>query len=658
MKISQRVHYKQIATDSAYATLVAFLEKHRSCFDELAIFDEYSHHGAVPLAQLQKNTDVIALRIADLKRRGFQNVGINVHCTMGHIEEGYSVFGQPFQGVVGYKGDVSGACFCNEYEDRKKFLWDKYVMFAKAKPDFIWVDDDVKYFWNGVRFACFCPKCMERFNRKMGTAYTRETLVAEMEQPDSTALREAWCRDIRDRITELYTLLRRAVDSVDPTIPMGLQTQHQGWCTYNTMDYETWFQALRSTKGRPGEGFYDDRNPIEVVTKALSCARQVAEYPDCITDTQYELEDFPNYSLLQKSVRINLDEMTLAIAQGLGGVLLNTFPADDVVTIRELDPLYTAIGKMRRDWDKMEPFARGMHGWGFYPAVSRNYDIRRPLHDGETFFDTYESNPRHNVLSTYTLAHIGIPLTMDAAHACGAVFTGDLADGFTQEELLGFLKRSVILDAAAAQAFIRHGLGEYIGVTVGQEYMDGVEECFTDHPVNEGVAGYLRDVRPAFFGKGGWSLIPQSPKVQVISRLHSLTGQPLAAGACLYENSLGGRVCVLGYAAFSKIDSFARLRQMRRVAQWLAGKTWTVMESTGLAAQFLRTNGSRTMATVINLSLDSAPPSDYGILGAKYVRCLRDGEEQVLPVSHQNGYGMVKLPGLAPFETVTLLAEG
>jgi hypothetical protein len=48
MKISQRVHYKQIATDSAYATLVAFLEKHRSCFDELAIFDEYSHHGAVP----------------------------------------------------------------------------------------------------------------------------------------------------------------------------------------------------------------------------------------------------------------------------------------------------------------------------------------------------------------------------------------------------------------------------------------------------------------------------------------------------------------------------------------------------------------------------------------------------------------------------------
>jgi hypothetical protein len=89
---------------------------------------------------------------------------------------------------------------------------------------------------------------------------------------------------------------------------------------------------------------------------------------------------------------------------------------------------------------------------------------------------------------------------------------------------------------------------------------------------------------------------------------------------------------VLGYAAFSKIDSFARLRQMRRVAQWLAGEPWTIMESTGLAAQFLRTNGNRTMATVINLSLDSAPPSCYGILGANSVRCLKDGEEQILPV--------------------------
>lgn len=305
----------------------------------------------------------------------------------------------------------------------------------------------------------------------------------------------------------------------------------------------------------------------------------------------------------------------------------------------------------------MEPFAAGMHGWGFYPAVSHMYDSRRPLHDGETFFDTYELNDRHNVLNTYTLSHIGIPLTMEPEHACGAVFTGDLADGFTKEELLEFLKKSVILDAAAAKAFIRRGLGEYIGVQVGQEYMDGVEECFEDHPVNEGVVGYLRDVRPAFFGKGGWALIPQDPKVQVISRLHSLVGEPLEAGACLYENSLGGRVCVLGYAAFSKIDSYARLRQMRRVCRWLARENWTQMETTCLAAQFLRTDGKRTMATLISLSLDMIPEAKYSIRGAKSVKCLKNGQETQLSVSQQDGYGVVTLPALAPFETVTLLAD-
>lgn len=657
MKVSQRVHYKQICTDKAYEELVAFLEKHRNCFDELAIFDEYSHHGAVPLEDLQKNADIIAVRIADLKRRGFQNVGIDVHCTMGHIEEGHTIFGQPFQGVVGYRGDVSGACFCNEYEDRKKFLWDKYVMYAKAKPDYIWVDDDVKYFWNGVKFTCFCPKCMERFNRKMGTSYTRETLVAEMEKPDAIALRAAWTQDICDRMTELYTLLRQAVDSVDPSIPLGLQTQHQGWSSYNLMDFESWFTALRSNKGRPGEGFYNDRNPLGVVTKALSCARQAAEYPAFVTDVQYEVENFPNYSLLQKSIRINLDEITLAIGQGMNGVLLNTFPADDVVSVRELDQLYNAYSVMRQDWDKMVAFAAGMHGWGFYPAVNRLYDTRRPLHDGESFFKLY-SGSRHGVTNTYPLARIGIPLTMEPEHACGAVFTGDLADGFTKEELLGFLKKSVILDAAAAKAFIRRGLGEYIGVQVGQEYMDGVEECFTDHPVNEGVVGHVRDVRPAFFGKGGWALIPQDPKVQVISQLHSLVGEPLEAGACLYENSLGGRVCVLGYAAFSMIDSYARLRQMRRVARWLARENLTEMSSTNLAAQFLRTDGKNTMATLINLSLDPMEATAYSVRGAKTAKCLKGGQETLLPVKQEDGYGVMTLPALAPYETVTVLIEG
>lgn len=656
MKIAQRIHFKQLHTDEAYALLVDFLERHRECFDELTIFDGYCHHGAIPMEELRENAAILGKRIADLKSRGFKSVGINVHCTLGHIDEGYTIYGQPFHPIVGYKGDLSLACFCSEHEDRKAFLREKYAMYAKLQPDFIWVDDDVKFFWNGVKFGCFCSKCMERFNKRMGTAYTRETLVEAMEQPDAVELRAAWVLFVRDRMTDIFVLVRDAVHAVDPKIELGFQTQHQGWSTYNGMDFETWLTEL-GCKGRPGEGYYDDKTPTGVVTKALSCARQASEYPACVTDVQYEIEDFPNYSMLQKSVIINMDEMTLAIAQGLNGVLVNSFSPDEVVSIRELDGMYDTMGIMRSDWDKMELFGRGMQGVGFYPALSAKYDQRRPLHNGETFFKTYDEAPKHNVLQTYPLCHIGVPLTMDKENCYGAVFTGDLPDGFTDDELMGFLKKSVIMDADAAIAFARRGLEKYIGVRVGAEHVDGVEECFSDHPVNEGVVGYRRDVHPAFFGNSGRALEALNDKVQPISYLRTLKDEILGVGACLFENELGGRVCVLGYAAFHKIDSYARLRQMRKVASWLAREEQTVMGTTSLASQFVRTNGKQTMATILNMSLDVCKPAEYAILGAKTARCLQNGQETTLEARVENGYGIFTLPQLLPFETVTLLAE-
>ena len=259
-------------------------------------------------------------------------------------------------------------------------------------------------------------------------------------------------------------------------------------------------------------------------------------------------------------------------------------------------------------------------------------------------------------MQTYTLSHIGLPLTMDKQNCYGAVFTGDLPDGFTDEELLEFLKKSVLMDADAAMAFTRRGLGRYIGVSVGEEVTDGIEEYFADHPVNKGVVGYRRDVRPAFYGKGGRLLYALDDAVQPISYLRTLKDEPLGIGASLYENELGGRICVLGYAAFHKIDSYARLRQMRNVAAWMARKQLTVMTATTLAAQFVRTDGVRTMATVLNMSLDVMQPSEYGILGAATARCLHNGQETILTARVENGMGIFMMPELLPFETVTLLA--
>lgn len=258
-------------------------------------------------------------------------------------------------------------------------------------------------------------------------------------------------------------------------------------------------------------------------------------------------------------------------------------------------------------------------------------------------------------MQTYTLSHIGLPLTMDKQNCYGAVFAGDLPDGFTDEELLGFLKRSVLMDARCGNGFTR-GVWAVTSASRRRGGHGWDRECFADHPVNKGVVGHCRDVRPAFYGKGGRLLHALNDAVQPISYLRTLKGEPLGIGASLYENELGGRVCVLGYAAFHKIDSYARLRQMRNVAAWMARQQLTVMTATTLAAQFVRTDGVRTMATVLNMSLDVKRRPNTAFSAAATARCLHNGQETILTARAENGMGMFTLPELLPFETATLLA--
>lgn len=661
MKIAQRIHIYPFLEDEAFGRLLAFLEEYRDCFDELTITTDYHHHGAIPLSELRPQAEILARRIRTLKEHGFRSVGFSVHSTFGHIDEGHEYYGQPFHPMMSPAGELAKGCFCPQHADMRAFILEKYRMYAQCRPDFMWVDDDVKYFLNGIQCACFCPECIKRFNRKMSTDYTRETLTAAMNEPNAVELRNAWVGDISDRITELFAEIGETVRAVDAQIRLGFQTQHQGWSTYNGMDFAAWFPALGGCMARPGEGTYDDKTPANLINKAFACARQAAEYPASVTDVQYEVEDFPNYSLLQKSVRFNLDECTLAIAQGMNGVLLNTLSPDPVMIGKDLGPLYQAMSVARKAWDRMECFARGMHGVGFYPAISSQYDRRRPLHDGESFFiATYDARrPQHDVRNTYGLSHVGIPLTLEAGSAFGAVFTGDLADGFTDEQLLDFLKNSVILDAKAVRAFARRGLEKYIGVRCSEkEYTDSIEEYFTDHPVNADVVGFKRNVHPAFFGSSAVILEPVCEGVVSIGDLCGLHGEHYGMTASLFENELGGRVCVLGYAGYHKIDSYPCLVRMQRVAEWLAkGKIHTRFYAPHLMPQFVRTDGTRTMATLVNLSLDPAEGVEYGVCGAKQATLLYRGEEIPLVARQRDGFGVFELPQMMALETVTLLVE-
>jgi hypothetical protein len=306
----------------------------------------------------------------------------------------------------------------------------------------------------------------------------------------------------------------------------------------------------------------------------------------------------------------------------------------------------------------MQEYGEGFLGRGLYPAISAHYDHRRPLHRGETFFTTYEETENHNIMKTYCLCHLGIPLTMDKEGACGLILTGDLPDGYTDDELKLFLSKAVVMDGEALSALERRGLGHFAGVCRTGSAEDSVYERFnTEEEISQGLGDVYRDVRMGFFGGQAVILKSLKPEVRIISYLDTYQGKCLGIAASLFENELGGRVCVLGYAPWRKALSLSRRIQMQRITDWLCNDSLEAKILTNIkGALFVRSNreDTKTVVTFINTSVDPSGEIRIVLRNRNTARLLEDeGRETELGVESR----IITLPDTPAFETRVVLAE-
>jgi len=658
VKIAQRLGYHAWLDDKIHQQTLEFLAPYKDTVEEIALFSNSGHNDKEDaLDQLRRELPILKKGMQDFRDVGFKSVGVNVLVTIGHIDEVSGEGSLPFRKIVGYQGDVSHVCCCPNNEAFLQFTEEKYRLYAQAEPDFIWVDDDIKIFWNGVKFGCFCPDCLRKFNEKYGFSYDRETLVKELDIADNTALREKWVQDVSERITNLLARIKKAIREVKPDMPLGFMTQRPSWSTYNGMDFPAWFTALDAVKGRPGEGFYFDTTPDNVILKTLSTAHQAFEYPGLVTDIQYEVEGFPCFTW-QKSRRLTVAEVLLAIGQGMNGVLLNNEAAYH--KFDGLEKQYETYRKLRPAMEAyLDGAANGGTG-GFWPAFSCKYDQRRHLAEGETFFNTLENDPRHDLTQTYALAQLGVPVTMDKRHAWGAVFTGELSQGFSDEEILELLKGAVILTGDAVASLERRGFGKYIGVTPAGEGDLALQERYDlSDPINAGMRGAFRDVHPAFFGGSAVYFTATQPGVRILSVIENhATGTDLGIGTSVFENELGGRVCVMGYAPFLMANDIDRFVHLQGVSAWLLGDKQTAkLVTPGKTLLFVRENGKSVGLCVMQMTLDKGEGMEAAVRGAEKIFWLNGAEKVELACQKQDGWTVFTLPTLEPYTPVFLLAE-
>lgn len=591
-------------TDESFQRLMALFADYPTIIDEVALFESLTHHLYIPIEAFAPRAQIMARRIHSLKASGIRSAGINVLCTIGHVNEAWDYNPPlPFEAMMGHDGTLSKSCACPNTSEFRDYVKAKYTLVAEATPDFIWVDDDVRMNHHGVAYGCFCPVCLGIFNRPTGNSYTRETLVKAFDEPKNSEIRAAWVEHNGSTIESLMTDVAEAIRTVDTNIAIGFMTTSFG-NSYSGYGDGRWFKALGATKVRPGGGFYSDDRPLDMVSKVFEVGRQVAAAPANITDCQYELENFP-YQVLKKSRSSVINECTLAFACGVNGIAFNTLGLWGEA-LNDYRSLLQRVTQERPLWEQLITALGDLPLSGLWPAWNWDVMAKRNVRRGESWL---EPNALFDVGVAQVLAQIGIPLSVEcpvAGSGSGVVLCGRVAEGFSDDELLRFLSAGVLLDGESLEILTERGLSHYVGARLSRRLDNGVVEQLSDDEINGMHSGHIRDARIEFWGNNvglADTLEIVEPGVRILSEARNYAGQ--SQGICMtaYENSLGGRIVVAGYAPWIYLHSGPKRQQMQNVADWLTHRTLPVrIDETVPLIPFVRLSPERSHGAVVLLN--------------------------------------------------------
>jgi hypothetical protein len=642
-------------SDDAFAELLATQKRNRGVVDEVAAFDTDTHHLFIPLDLYASRMALFEKRLAAFRKAGIPSVGINVLCTIGHVEEAWSYnVPLPFPGMVGHDGRVSRSCACPNTAAMREYVRAKYVLAARARPDFIWVDDDIRMHSHGVAWGCFCDTCLGLFRRSAGRAYTREALVKAFNRPGNGRLRALWVEQNRSCLASLMGVIEKAVHGVDPDIATGLMTAGPGWTTYSGQALDRWCTALRAAKVRPGGGFYSDATPGDMLRKTLEIGRQAVAYPPVVTDRQYELENFP-YQLLKKSRTALVDECSLALGVGLNGIAFNLLGIGDV----DYRAYVPAIAAARPLWEKLVAQAADLPVVGLWPAWSPDLMAKRTVRVGEEWLG---GSPAHSITRSDVLADIGLPLA-PAPSGMATVLSGRTLEAFSDEQLKRLFRGGVLMDGTALEALEARGLASWTGVRLAKRLDNGVVERFTGDPLNGPYQGRVRDARIEFWGDArglGDVLEPTSKRVRILARHETYRGADQGPAMTAHTNALGGRVGVMGYAPWIFLHSVAKRAQLHSVADWASGGRLPVLvEETVPLVPVVRLSADRRRGAIVllNAGLDEIGEATLRLrVATGRARLLTIGrDERRVELRRRGRERVLTLRRLAPWSVHVLL---
>jgi len=557
-----------VIKDTLFEEFLQTMEKEYCGVTQVAMFLYPSYHTPTKLEDFKEYLEIYRKRLTQLRERGY-SAGLDILATIGHHEENLPFcHADDTWMMTDLEGNVCQGSHCmNDERYLENYVVPLYRMFAELKPDFIWIDDDVRYFhWPLIGPSCFCDGCISLFNQKHGTGYSRETLKKALNGED-IELRKKWMHQQTDAIIHLFQVIGSTVRSISDQIILGFMS-----CELYVEVYDVRLLAeALSDNGkyeimwRPGSGCYNDYNFDSFIQKAEKIGRISAYMPEYVTSIQSEMESYP-CDLISKTPTSTAAETLLYMSTGCTGTALSLLPGGLGGDIHLAKEHLEAV-------DKTVPFARllkqkltgtkiqGIHnGWSRYSNAALK---------GDDFGKLPET-----INYARDIFRLGLPECYAKEEAQVILLTEDMAKAYSKEELLELLKGGLLLSGEALEYINSLGLGVYTGFKLGAYHALDAIEMYTEDPLNEGLVGEIRNCRPVFGAADSFSLVPTNEKARVLSKLVDYNNEEIAACASgVFENALGGRICAMGYHPYSEVTYYWKGRQLKRLFVWLSKNT-------------------------------------------------------------------------------------
>lgn len=635
-------------TDDHFEELLAYFRRFPGIADELVFFTSETH-PPLPVEMMHQRAERLAKLMPRVRQLGM-TAGINILATMGHHEENLpNSLQAPWQRVMDINGTVCQGSFCPAHPELINYARTIHIAMAKASPDFLWLDDDIRLAGHGpVRLACFCDLCLENFARETGRRFTRQTLPAAFDSgplEERLAWRRRWLEHNRTTIDNLLRAVEQEVHAVKPGLPLGFMTGDRFWEGYG---FTRWSRTLAGpanapVRWRPGGGFYSDEKPIELVDKANAIGRQVAALPPSVLIIQSEIENFP-YQRLRKAAHTTVTEAAADIAVGTTGTAFNVLtmvpdPLDEYLSLGH------RITEARRYHQLLQRTLGRAKTEGLWPAW--NPDLQISINPNGKWL----AGARIPLAEPYILGEIGIPISYDSGGRSATALSRTAPYAFPKEELRDIFGGGVVMDVDAWHAMQDLGLAAWTGVGAVKGFDVDATEQLSAHALNRPYSGWSRDCRQSFWKERAWALEGSSEKTAALSYIHDYGGKRFGVAMTAFENELGGRVVVMGYFPWSQIHSLAKSSQMKAIVDWVSNGRLPILVESYSKINVWSRNGA---VVLLNASLD--PAVDVIIRWKSnatvfWLHAVNGPARKIALASHSK----VRLPELAPWSMYLLV---